>query len=951
MLDVRLLGAFEITQNGKAVKLTSRPAQSLFAYLILTAGTPHRREKLAGMLWPDSTEASARDYLRHGLWRIRKSLGDSESKAKKGSYILADDLNLGFNADSEYSLDIEKIEKVSPSDSTIEELMGTILEYGGELLPGFYDEWVQLERDHIHAIYEQKISMLIDRLKKAGRWKDVLEWAEKWISFGQKPEAAYRALMTAHAALRDGTKAVSAYQRCVNALREFDLEPSEETQKLYENIKVGKDLPNAAPSRAKKSPKQSATSNVPVPLTSFIGRENELKEISKSLTSARLVTLTGSGGVGKTRLAIQTATNLLSKFKDGVFWVDLASLSDENLIPQEIAQSLGLFETGKGPLIEVLKNYLKVKDSLIVFDNCEHLITPCARCIEQLLAHCPKLKILATSIEGLGLFSEKIWQVPSLPLPERKSSLSVHELQKIASLELFAQRAEAVNSDFRLTDQVAKSVAQICQRLDGIPLAIELAAARIKVLSVDEIASRLDDRFSLLTSGSRTSIPRHQTLRATIDWSYDLLTEPEQTLFRRLAVFNGGLSLQAAEVVCAFNSLTREDILALFGRLVDKSLVIVEAASPGEKTRYHLLETIRQYGFEKLAEIGEVHEIRNRHLEYYINLAEQAEPEILGPRTAVWFNRLDKELDNIRAAMEWATDSGKAVAALRIAGPLVYFWFAHSLVAQEWNDRVQQALTRPEGMEPTLARAKALNGIGFIYWANVAPMNRRPQFEEALKIARDLGDQANIAMALRNLGLLENIQGNYSKARSFLEQSQLVSREMGVEGRNNLAWTLLFLGELALNQDQMKQARQHFEESAAILRELENVNYLAYAVRRLAHLSWLEDDKEKAIRFCRESLTLNHEVGDPRGVIACLAGFVAIALLDGNLEKAAILKATIDAQMSSSGIQLLYIDAKEYQRNIALLGKQLSERQMNKFRAKGQAMTIEEAISFALEGS
>ena len=315
MLEIRLLGTFEIIDNHKPVSVTSRPAQTLFAYLILTAGKSHRREKLAGMLWPDSTEASARDYLRHGLWRLRKSFAASDSKIANGTYIATDDLTMSFNADSNYSLDVKTISGISTDECTIDQLMSALSQYQGELLPGFYEEWIQLEREHIQSIYEQKILRLIVRLQKASRWADILTWAEKWISSGQKPEAAFRALMSAHAALGDGSKAASVYQRCVKALRDLDLEPSEETKELYENIKSGKDLPNAVPSPAKRHTRQSPTSNIPVPLTSFIGRENELKEISKSFSSSRLVTLTGSGGVGKTRLAVQTATNVLPKLR------------------------------------------------------------------------------------------------------------------------------------------------------------------------------------------------------------------------------------------------------------------------------------------------------------------------------------------------------------------------------------------------------------------------------------------------------------------------------------------------------------------------------------------------------------------------------------------------------------------------------------------------------------
>jgi non-specific serine/threonine protein kinase len=695
---------------------------------------------------------------------------------------------------------------------------------------------------------------------------------------------------------------------------------------------------------------KEASSNIPVPLTSFVGRHKELKEIAKLLSSSRLLTLTGPGGVGKTRLAIETAQHSLKNFKDGVFWVGLVGLSDENLIPQEMARSLNVREVQNEPLIETLKTHLKSKDLLLVIDNCEHLIRACAQYAEQLLSASPKLKILATSIEALGLFNETTWQVPSLPLPEMQGPLSLKELQEFASIKLFDERAGNAKSGFVLDERNASVVAQICHRLDGIPLAIELAAARIKILSVDEIASRLDDRFSLLTAGSRTAIPRHQTLRATIDWSYDLLTEPERILLRRLSVFAGGFTLEAVEAICS-EGMKRTDILDLLGRLVDKSLVIVEADSEFSETRYRLLETIRQYALEKLVETGEASLIRDRHLDFYLSLAEKSEPHIFGHESVIWINRLDKELDNIRAAMEWSTNSGKAVAALRIAGSFVYFyfWYTHGNLLSELQHRIQLALSRPEGMERTLARAKALNALGFMNWADTYPTDRHPELEEALSIGRALGDQWNTAAALLYLGLLASMQGNYVEARSLLEQSLEISRTMGPEGKVVLSWTLTFLGDVALNQNELKEARSFFEETVAILREIGDKNFLAYSVRRLGLLAWREKDFRKAIALCQESLSLNRELGDPRGVLACLAGFADIAVVQGKFARAAQMMAAVETQLAAMGMRLLPVDKLESERNLALLLTKLDEKTLNKFWAKGKAMSLDDAITFALQ--
>jgi non-specific serine/threonine protein kinase len=861
-------------------------------------------------------------------------------------FLQADDLSIGFKESEDYVLDAAALERLQ-EDASADELIAVLSIYHGELLPGFYDEWVVLEREHLHSIFAHHMARLMSLLQDENRWLDILEWGERWIKLGQKPEPAYRALMNAHAVKGDMSKVAATYERCVNSLKEFKVEPSEQTKELYRVLKLRKESPVNVPSTI--SPvERGAASNVPVPLTSFVGRTEELKEIARLLSTSRLLTLTGSGGVGKTRLAIHTAHDMNRKFKDGVFWVGLVGLTDESLIPQAIAGSLNVRQRSDEALLETLKTDLKSKEVLLVIDNCEHLIRACAHVAEGLLAACPKLKILATSIEALGLFNEVTWQVPSLPLPEMRERLSAQELHEFASIELFDERARHAKSGFILDERNAFSVAQICRRLDGIPLAIELAAARIKVLSVDEIAARLDDRFSLLTAGSRTAIPRHQTLRAAIDWSHDLLTEPERLLFRRLAVFVGGFTLEAAEAVCS-QGIGSGEVLDLLGRLVDKSLVVVEQISHPGETRYRLLETIRQYALEKLAGSDEARQTRDAHLAFFVRMAEQAEPNMFGKESPRWFRQLDQELDNIRTALEWATNSGKADVALDVAGSLVYFWFAHGLGGSEWHDRVQQALARREGQQPTLARAKALNGLGFMYWADVYPTDRRAELEEALNIGQDKGDLQTIATALRNLGLLENIKGNYREARTLLEQSLDIWREIGAAGKTGRAWTLIFLGDIALNHSNPDWARALYDETVTILRELGDLNFLAYSVRRLAQLHWQEAQYGQAVAQLQESLNLNRDVADPRGMIACLAGFAAVAVAQGRYERAVQLMGAVESQLASLRIRLLYMDKMEYDRNLALVRAELDEQALRQFWGEGNNMSLAEAIRFALD--
>src|SRR5688572_5938988 len=376
MLEVRLIGKFDIQCDGKPVTVSSRVAQSLFAYLILNAGTSYRREKLAGMFWPDAAEEKARTYLRHELWRIRKAL----PKKSTVDYLPADDINISFNASAKYWLDVTVLTKVSESAS-IENLMNALSVFQGELLPGFYDDWITQEREQLQGIYEQCIASLLEMLEKEKCWNDILEWAERWISFGQAPEAAYRALMVAYEELGDRVKVASAYERCVQALRALDLEPSEQTRALLF--------------------KRTSSLNIPIPLTSFIARERELKEVADLLSKSRLVTLTGSGGVGKTRLAIQVAAEVLEQFPEGVWFLDLATLGEPTLVPQAVVTTLGLIEqVGRSPAM-VLTDFLRTRRALLILDNCEHLIQACAQLAETVLHSCPSLHVLATSREAL----------------------------------------------------------------------------------------------------------------------------------------------------------------------------------------------------------------------------------------------------------------------------------------------------------------------------------------------------------------------------------------------------------------------------------------------------------------------------------------------------------------------------------------------------------------------
>jgi non-specific serine/threonine protein kinase len=437
--------------------------------------------------------------------------------------------------------------------------------------------------------------------------------------------------------------------------------------------------------------------NLPLRLSKFIGRERELAQLKSLLWPSRLLTLTGFGGCGKTRLALKAAEHLLDAFSDGVWLVELAPVSDPSLVPQVVAATLGLHDATDRSLSEVLIAHLQSREVLLVLDNCEHLIGACAELAQQLVQRCPEVHILATSREALNIEGEIIWQVP--PLADADAA------------QLFLDRAASVQSAFALTDRNAPAITRICQQLDGLPLAIELAAVRIKVLSVEGIAARLDDGYTLLNSGSRTAPPRHQTLRAMIDWSYDLLSPPEQALLRRLAVFVGGWTLEAAEAVCGHDDLAPQAVLDVLIHLIDKSLI--QTKDRDGEIRYSMLETIRQYALEKLKASPDWHSVHDRHLDYCLNLAERAEPLLRSAQSLTWIKQLDADYDNVRSALTWATNQRETgdERGLQLCGALPWYWHARAQVG-EARRMVEAALAGTSSQ--TLGRAKTLYAAGWL---------------------------------------------------------------------------------------------------------------------------------------------------------------------------------------------------------------------------------------------
>ena len=530
------------------------------------------------------------------------------------------------------------------------------------------------------------------------------------------------------------------------------------------------DLPDTFPP-LKSLDNPELPNNLPQQVTSFIGREKEIGEVKTLLDKTRLLTLTGSGGCGKTRLSLQVAADVLENYPDGVWLVELASLCDSSLVPQSVAQVLGVTEEPDKPLVQTLVAALKDRKMLLVLDNCEHVLSVCARLVDTLIRACPTLKVLASSREGLGIAGETVYRIPPLSLPDLKHTATPASLSMYEAVRLFVDRAVAVLPAFVVTNQNAPALASLCHRLDGIPLAIELAAARVRSMSVEEINSKLDNCFRLLTGGSRTALPRQQTLRALIDWSYDLLSDQKKTVLCRLSVFAGGWTLAAAEQVGVGESLSGEGIedwemLDLLTSLVDKSLVF--AQTQGEATRYGLLETVRQYARDRLAESGESLVVRVRHANYFLTLIEEIKSKLNGSEQVQWFGALEEEHDNLRQALTlYAEDIEDAEAGekgLRLGAALQRFWWTRGYLS-EGRERLGALLAHPAAQERTKARADALNGAGSLAWMQGDYGGARVLLEESLTMKRELGDRKGIAYSLNNLASVAHDQGDYDAAR------------------------------------------------------------------------------------------------------------------------------------------------------------------------------------------
>jgi non-specific serine/threonine protein kinase len=675
------------------------------------------------------------------------------------------------------------------------------------------------------------------------------------------------------------------------------------------------------------NPRRAVTelTNLPLQRTSFVGRDRVVADVMRLLDHGRLLTLTGSGGCGKTRLALEVAAATLGEHQDGVWLVELAPVRDGSLVPKALAAALGLRETtGKTPT-EMLIGHLRERDVLLLLDNCEHLLSGCAQLTDELLSTCPAVQVLATSREGLRIAGEAVYHVPSLAVPDVEDHRAFDELKDVGAIQLFVDRAAAVRAGFSLTERNAEEIAEICRRLDGIPLAIELAAARVSALPVSQITELLDNRFRVLTTGSRTSLPRHQTLQATIDWSYDRLSQAEQILFRRLSVYAGGWTLQSAETVCAGDGIQESEVLGLVLSLAEKSLVeVAEAPAETESARYRMLETIREYASDRLREEGEAARVLRCHRDFFIGLAEEVERHLSERVDWSWCSLLAPEHDNLRVALNTCmVDDDDGLMALRLAGALGLFWY-HGGHWTEGRSVYNRLLALPEARGRTALRAKALRHAGYLaYWQSDFE-EAQSLLSESLEISRELGDPKAIADPLRILGNAVAFLGDLPRARTLCEESLSVARELGdklqtrralyglavlearegnrtgslalheehlrlcrEEGdREGEGWALSAIGSAALQQGDHSRALSLLEEGLAILEEVGDGQGVNWSRSRIAELLLNRGETRKALPLFEETLRSSREMGDRGCIVGVLLQLGRILRMEGDLDGA-----------------------------------------------------------------
>jgi predicted ATPase/DNA-binding SARP family transcriptional activator/DNA-binding CsgD family transcriptional regulator len=991
-IRIELLGGFRVSVGSRTIEGGAwrlRKAASLVKLLALSPGHHLHREQVMDLLWPDMGRKAVSNSLRQTLYVARRVL--SPDTAMGSRYLRSAGESLALCPGSDLWVDVGVFEDAASKARRTGEpaaYQAAIDLYTGELLPtDRYEDWADVPREQLRRTYSSLLSELAGLYEKRGEYERAVGTLQRIVASEPESEDAHMGLMRLFAISGRRGEALGQYERLREGMkRGSGAEPGVDVRRLHQDIEAGRlPAPHLPPVAGAPEHRTAARRhNLPVPRTSFVGRERELPEVKRTLSMTRLLTLTGTGGAGKTRLAMEVASDLVGVYSGGVWLVELAGLPEEALVPQAVAGALGVQEQPDRPLTDTLLEALRGKEMLLVIDNCEHLVEAAAHLVDVLLDNCTHLRILATSREALAVAGEVRWPVPPLSVPHLQRLPTVEELEGYESARLFAERARHRDPSFALTSASAQSVAEICRRLDGIPLALELAAARIGALSPEQISERLGDSLGLLTGGGRTATPRQRTLRGALDWSHDLLSETEKRLFGRLSVFAGGWTLEAAEFLGSGNGVDKNGVIELLSGLVNKSLVAVQPAG-ADGVRYRFLEPIRRYALERLEDSRESEEIQRRHAEFFLALAEEAEPRLRGPDQTAWRRRLDAELDNLRGALGWLLGHGEIEAGLKLGSALLFFWMWRGSL-REGSRWLEEGLNA-DRVVTELVRAKALNHLADLTIMLSDYQRSHALLEESLSLYRAAGDENGVAACKCDLGWLAAFQGDYRRATELLEESLVRLRES--EDTLRIAFALNRLGGLATGSGEYDRAAALLGESLALYREVQDDKSTAMCLSMLGYVSFRQEDPDRAVSQIEESMALIREAGltadaftltvlanavmvrgeheRARGLIKdalvwawkagnrlhaiqALETEAMLAVSRGDPRAAAALWGAGEAAREVLGAPLDLDDCAMYEPCIATAREELGEGAWRAAWEEGRETTLEEAVDYVLSG-
>ncbi len=884
ILGIKLLGGFGLCAGDRSVPGTSwrsRKATYLVKLLALAPDHALHREQLVEALWPD--HLSAANNLRQTLFIARRQLQTLRLDPDLLLRSQGDRVQL-YPSDRMW-VDAEIFESEAQNALLSDDVScywSAIERYTGPLLPeDQYEDWTSARRATLNSIYLSLLDGVARLHETCGDVSAAIAALYRITEVEPGDEATHVRLMRIYARTGRRPLALRQYEQLTHALaRELDASPAPETQQLFIEIQSGRypepgsehEVADAEPTPA-VSP--VAITNLPHAISSFVGRKRDVDGVGRLIDDYRLVTLTGPGGSGKTRLALEVGWRVLSARTTPVWFIELAGLNDPSLIAVTIAGVLGLRLDSDPNTLETLVSRLRDQSLLLILDNCEHLIRACAEVAETLLANCPGLRILATSRQALHVRGEHPWLVPPLPLPEPGASLI--DIAANDSVRLFFDRVQEHRLDLALTDLNADASIAICRLVEGLPLALELAAARVAVLSLSQLANRLDDALGILAGGRRGPARQH-TLRATLDWSFALLDPSEQRFLVRLAVFRSGWTLSAAEAVSNDDASTRA-ALDLLSQLVEKSLVQVDLS--GDEARYRLLEPVRQYAQQRLNASDDAAVVLERHATYYAHLAAVAETGLSGAEQFKWLSCLDREHDNVRASLDRLLVHQPG-AALLMVGHLAPYWelHAHLTEGRAWMER---ALASDN--TPTLTRARVLAGAGTLAWRAGDYHAATTFHQESLEIFRAHGDVPGVALALVNVGAQALNLCELDRADALFVEGLHLAEELGDD--NIQAMALINLGLTALVQNELERAEAHFTDGLAAAERLQNKHYIAVAIQNLGEIAHHRGDEERALRLQRQSLQLSIELEARVTVAYCLEELAAIHVQRGQAALAA----------------------------------------------------------------